>query len=134
MSPQFIFSAYFFREITTCIFPLQACLGLIYTVYVDSLNVSLESLIANLCACLVPAAGGSQVNRVKRWMKRACSSYPLVQLICEEKGKKKNSLNIFVFKRILVKQCPYGLLETQDSILFLGHEVSFNTGFTFHTA
>uniref|UniRef100_A0A8C0R0M8 SET binding factor 2 n=1 Tax=Canis lupus dingo TaxID=286419 RepID=A0A8C0R0M8_CANLU len=38
----------------------NACLGLIYTVYVDSLNVSLESLIANLCACLVPAAGGSQ--------------------------------------------------------------------------
>nr|XP_055173626.1 myotubularin-related protein 13 isoform X3 [Nyctereutes procyonoides] len=38
----------------------RACLGLIYTVYVDSLNVSLESLIANLCACLVPAAGGSQ--------------------------------------------------------------------------
>uniref|UniRef100_A0A8D2D689 SET binding factor 2 n=1 Tax=Sciurus vulgaris TaxID=55149 RepID=A0A8D2D689_SCIVU len=39
----------------------RACLGLIYTVYVDSLNVSLESLIANLCACLVPAAGGSQL-------------------------------------------------------------------------
>ncbi|XP_057605257.1 myotubularin-related protein 13 isoform X4 [Hippopotamus amphibius kiboko] len=38
----------------------RACLGLIYTVYVDSLNVSLESLIANLCACLVPTAGGSQ--------------------------------------------------------------------------
>ncbi|XP_052569045.1 myotubularin-related protein 13 isoform X2 [Peromyscus californicus insignis] len=38
----------------------RACLGLIYTVYVDSLSVSLESLIANLCACLVPAAGGSQ--------------------------------------------------------------------------
>ncbi|XP_072475558.1 myotubularin-related protein 13 isoform X2 [Notamacropus eugenii] len=37
-----------------------ACLGLIYTVHVDSLNFSLESLIANLCACLVPAAGGSQ--------------------------------------------------------------------------
>ncbi|KAM4846605.1 myotubularin-related protein 13 isoform 3-T3 [Thomomys bottae] len=38
----------------------RACLGLIYTVYVDSLNVSLESLVANLCACLVPASGGSQ--------------------------------------------------------------------------
>nr|XP_033783896.1 myotubularin-related protein 13 isoform X1 [Geotrypetes seraphini] len=38
----------------------RACLGLIYTVYVDSLNVSLETLIANLLACLVPAAGGSQ--------------------------------------------------------------------------
>uniref|UniRef100_A0A8C3M9L7 Uncharacterized protein n=1 Tax=Geospiza parvula TaxID=87175 RepID=A0A8C3M9L7_GEOPR len=40
----------------------RACLGLIYTVYVDSLNVSLETLIANLCSCLVPASGGSQVN------------------------------------------------------------------------
>ncbi|XP_029438574.1 myotubularin-related protein 13 isoform X2 [Rhinatrema bivittatum] len=38
----------------------RACLGLIYTVYVDSLNVSLENLIANLLTCLVPAAGGSQ--------------------------------------------------------------------------
>uniref|UniRef100_A0A663FHT8 SET binding factor 2 n=1 Tax=Aquila chrysaetos chrysaetos TaxID=223781 RepID=A0A663FHT8_AQUCH len=42
----------------TSAFP--ACLGLIYTVYVDSLNVSLETLIANLCSCLVPASGGSQ--------------------------------------------------------------------------
>ncbi|XP_053576567.1 myotubularin-related protein 13 [Bombina bombina] len=38
----------------------RACLGLIYTVYVDSLNVSLENLIANLLTCIVPAAGGSQ--------------------------------------------------------------------------
>nr|XP_020645587.1 myotubularin-related protein 13 isoform X4 [Pogona vitticeps] len=38
----------------------RACLGLVYTVYVDNLNVSLESLIANLCSCFVPAAGGSQ--------------------------------------------------------------------------
>ncbi|XP_074853519.1 myotubularin-related protein 13 isoform X4 [Carettochelys insculpta] len=38
----------------------RACLGLIYTVHIDSLSVSLESLIANLCSCLVPAAGGSQ--------------------------------------------------------------------------
>ncbi|KAM4617608.1 myotubularin-related protein 13 isoform 2-T2 [Discoglossus pictus] len=38
----------------------RACLGLIYTVYVDSLNVSLENLIANLLTCIVPSAGGSQ--------------------------------------------------------------------------
>uniref|UniRef100_A0A8C6XMP2 SET binding factor 2 n=1 Tax=Naja naja TaxID=35670 RepID=A0A8C6XMP2_NAJNA len=38
----------------------RACLGLVYTVYVDNLNVSLETLIANLCSCFVPAAGGSQ--------------------------------------------------------------------------
>ncbi|KAM4018235.1 myotubularin-related protein 13 isoform 1-T1 [Anomaloglossus baeobatrachus] len=38
----------------------RACLGLIYTVYVDSLNVSLENLVANLVTCIIPAAGGSQ--------------------------------------------------------------------------
>ncbi|XP_058015757.1 myotubularin-related protein 13 isoform X3 [Ahaetulla prasina] len=38
----------------------RACLGLVYTVYVDNLNVSLETLVANLCSCFVPAAGGSQ--------------------------------------------------------------------------
>ncbi|XP_059831862.1 myotubularin-related protein 13 isoform X1 [Hypanus sabinus] len=38
----------------------KACLGLIYTVYVDSLNVNLENVITNLFTCLVPVAGGSQ--------------------------------------------------------------------------
>ncbi|GCC22937.1 hypothetical protein chiPu_0001328 [Chiloscyllium punctatum] len=38
----------------------KACLGIIYTVYVDSLNVNLENVIANLFTCLVPVAGGSQ--------------------------------------------------------------------------
>ncbi|XP_041131428.1 myotubularin-related protein 13-like isoform X1 [Polyodon spathula] len=38
----------------------RACLGLIYTVYIDSLHFPLEGLIANLFTCLVPVAGGSQ--------------------------------------------------------------------------
>ncbi|XP_066439636.1 myotubularin-related protein 13 isoform X4 [Eleutherodactylus coqui] len=38
----------------------RACLGLVYTVYVDSLNVSLENLVANLVTCIIPSAGGSQ--------------------------------------------------------------------------
>ncbi|XP_040266287.1 myotubularin-related protein 13 isoform X2 [Bufo bufo] len=38
----------------------RACLGLIYSVYVDSLNVSLENLVANLVTCIIPSAGGSQ--------------------------------------------------------------------------
>ncbi|XP_040183909.1 myotubularin-related protein 13 isoform X2 [Rana temporaria] len=38
----------------------RACLGLIYTVYVDNLNVSLENLVANLLTCIIPSAGGSQ--------------------------------------------------------------------------
>uniref|UniRef100_A0A8C9SVX1 SET binding factor 2 n=1 Tax=Scleropages formosus TaxID=113540 RepID=A0A8C9SVX1_SCLFO len=38
----------------------RGCLGLIYTVYIDSLNSPLEGLVANLFCCLVPLAGGSQ--------------------------------------------------------------------------
>uniref|UniRef100_A0AAQ4QKL2 SET binding factor 2 n=1 Tax=Gasterosteus aculeatus aculeatus TaxID=481459 RepID=A0AAQ4QKL2_GASAC len=39
---------------------LQGCLGLIYTVHIDSLSFPLESLVANLFAFQVPVAGGSQ--------------------------------------------------------------------------
>uniref|UniRef100_A0A672IKS6 SET binding factor 2 n=1 Tax=Salarias fasciatus TaxID=181472 RepID=A0A672IKS6_SALFA len=39
----------------------RGCLGLIYTVYIDSLNFPLEGLVANLFTFLVPVAGGSQV-------------------------------------------------------------------------
>uniref|UniRef100_A0A4W3JEQ4 SET binding factor 2 n=1 Tax=Callorhinchus milii TaxID=7868 RepID=A0A4W3JEQ4_CALMI len=38
----------------------RACLGLIYTVYVDSLNFNLENVIASIFTCLVPVAGGSK--------------------------------------------------------------------------
>ncbi|KAL6468968.1 hypothetical protein MHYP_G00224920 [Metynnis hypsauchen] len=38
----------------------RGCLGLIYTVYVDTLNFPLEGLVANLLTCTVPVAGGSQ--------------------------------------------------------------------------
>uniref|UniRef100_A0A673XKX0 SET binding factor 1 n=1 Tax=Salmo trutta TaxID=8032 RepID=A0A673XKX0_SALTR len=36
------------------------CLGLIYTVHVDSLSVPLETVIGNLLTCVIPVAGGSQ--------------------------------------------------------------------------
>ena len=49
-----------------CVLPvcvlLQGCLGLIYTVYVDSLTFPLEGLVGALFTCLVPVAGGSQVR------------------------------------------------------------------------
>ncbi|XP_076158897.1 myotubularin-related protein 5 isoform X1 [Alosa pseudoharengus] len=38
------------------------CLGLIYTVHVDSLNVPLETVIGNLLTCTIPIAGGSQTD------------------------------------------------------------------------
>uniref|UniRef100_A0A671WRP9 SET binding factor 2 n=1 Tax=Sparus aurata TaxID=8175 RepID=A0A671WRP9_SPAAU len=38
----------------------RGCLGLIYTVYIDSLSFPLESLVANLFTFQVPVAGGSQ--------------------------------------------------------------------------
>lgn len=36
------------------------CLGLIYTVHVDSINVQLETVIGNLLTSIIPIAGGSQ--------------------------------------------------------------------------
>uniref|UniRef100_A0A3Q2PJ12 SET binding factor 1 n=1 Tax=Fundulus heteroclitus TaxID=8078 RepID=A0A3Q2PJ12_FUNHE len=36
------------------------CLGLIYTVHVDSLSTPLETVIGNLLTCVIPIAGGSQ--------------------------------------------------------------------------
>uniref|UniRef100_A0A3B4V1C2 SET binding factor 1 n=1 Tax=Seriola dumerili TaxID=41447 RepID=A0A3B4V1C2_SERDU len=36
------------------------CLGLIYTIHVDSLSVPLETVIGNLLTCVIPIAGGSQ--------------------------------------------------------------------------
>ena len=42
--------------------PSQGCLGLIYTVYIDSLSFPLEGLVANLFIFQVPVAGGSQVS------------------------------------------------------------------------
>ncbi|KAM4615103.1 myotubularin-related protein 5 isoform 2-T2 [Polymixia lowei] len=36
------------------------CLGLIYTVHIDSLSVPLETVIGNLLTCVIPIAGGSQ--------------------------------------------------------------------------
>ncbi|XP_048828424.1 myotubularin-related protein 13-like [Brienomyrus brachyistius] len=38
----------------------RGCLGLLYTVYIDSLGPPLEALVASLLTCLVPLAAGSQ--------------------------------------------------------------------------
>lgn len=37
-------------------------MGLIYTVYIDSMSFALEVLVANLFTFQVPVAGGSQVR------------------------------------------------------------------------
>ncbi|XP_041929760.1 myotubularin-related protein 13 isoform X2 [Alosa sapidissima] len=38
----------------------RGCLGLVYTVYVDSLSAVLEGLVATLLSCQVPVTGGAQ--------------------------------------------------------------------------
>uniref|UniRef100_A0A672RXV7 Myotubularin-related protein 5-like n=1 Tax=Sinocyclocheilus grahami TaxID=75366 RepID=A0A672RXV7_SINGR len=38
------------------------CLSLIYTVHVDGLTVPMETVIGNLLTCIIPLAGGSQIN------------------------------------------------------------------------
>ncbi|XP_069376147.1 myotubularin-related protein 5 isoform X3 [Paralichthys olivaceus] len=38
------------------------CLGLVYTIYVDGLSAPLETVIGNLLTCVIPIAGGSQID------------------------------------------------------------------------
>ncbi|XP_061571193.1 LOW QUALITY PROTEIN: myotubularin-related protein 5 [Cololabis saira] len=38
------------------------CLGMIYTIHLDSFSVPLETVIGNLLTCLIPIAGGSQTD------------------------------------------------------------------------
>ncbi|KAF7228953.1 myotubularin-related protein 5 isoform X4 [Nothobranchius furzeri] len=38
------------------------CLSLIYTVHVDGLSAQLETVIGNLLTCIIPIAGGSQID------------------------------------------------------------------------
>ncbi|KAM9704743.1 myotubularin-related protein 5 isoform 1-T1 [Menidia menidia] len=38
------------------------CLGLIHTIHVDGLTVPLETVIGNLLTCIIPIAGGSQID------------------------------------------------------------------------
>ncbi|KAF6121585.1 SET binding factor 1 [Phyllostomus discolor] len=40
-------------------------LGLIYTIHVEGLNVGLESVVGNLLTCVIPLAGGSQLDSVE---------------------------------------------------------------------
>lgn len=44
-------------------FLFQSCLGLIYTVYIENINVPLETLVGNILGCIqVPPPGGPQVR------------------------------------------------------------------------
>ncbi|XP_029809093.1 myotubularin-related protein 5 isoform X3 [Suricata suricatta] len=40
-------------------------LGLIYTIHVEGLNIGLENVIGNLLTCIIPLAGGSQLDSVE---------------------------------------------------------------------
>uniref|UniRef100_G3PSW8 SET binding factor 2 n=1 Tax=Gasterosteus aculeatus aculeatus TaxID=481459 RepID=G3PSW8_GASAC len=55
----------------------RGCLGLIYTVHIDSLSFPLESLVANLFAFQVPVAGGSQVSPKQKNRQRSSCLFSL---------------------------------------------------------
>lgn len=57
-------------------FPLQNSLGLIYTIYVDGLSVSLENVIGNLLTCTIPITGGAQVGAWPLFPPSRCSCLP----------------------------------------------------------
>lgn len=64
------------------ILSFQGCLGLVYTVYIDSLNFPLEGLVANLFTFQVPIAGGSQVSLNWGKAKQKYHSLQDISLFC----------------------------------------------------
>uniref|UniRef100_A0A452U502 SET binding factor 2 n=1 Tax=Ursus maritimus TaxID=29073 RepID=A0A452U502_URSMA len=103
----------------------RACLGLIYTVYVDSLNVSLESLIANLCACLVPAAGGSQVNRIRELFSLGAGDRQLIQTPLHDSLPVTGTSVALLFQQLGIQNVLslFCAVLTENKVLF--HSASF---------
>lgn len=52
-----------FKHFCLSFFNFQNCLGLIYTVYIDSIDVPIETVVGNILAHIqVPPPGGPQVR------------------------------------------------------------------------
>lgn len=71
--------------------PLQNSLGLIYTIYVDGLSVSLENVIGNLLTCTIPITGGAQVG-VLLSLSPQSSAQVLLPVLAEPSGTRGQRL------------------------------------------
>uniref|UniRef100_A0A8C7KC34 SET binding factor 1 n=1 Tax=Oncorhynchus kisutch TaxID=8019 RepID=A0A8C7KC34_ONCKI len=97
------------------------CLGLIYTVHVDSLSVPLETVIGNLLTCVIPVAGGSQVNTPPRTITLGAGDRQVIQTPINDSLPVSGSSVAHLFRQLGIVNVLYLFCAalTEHKILFL---------------
>nr|XP_056701885.1 myotubularin-related protein 5 [Euleptes europaea] len=92
------------------------CLGLIYTIYVDGLNTSLESVIGNLLTCTIPITGGTQ-----RTISLGAGDRQVIQTPITDSLPVSNCSVALLFRHLGITNvlCLFCAALTEHKILFL---------------
>uniref|UniRef100_A0A8C9VSM7 SET binding factor 1 n=1 Tax=Scleropages formosus TaxID=113540 RepID=A0A8C9VSM7_SCLFO len=97
------------------------CLGLIYTVHIDGVNVPLETLIGNLLTCLIPIAGGSQEEESVRTITLGAGDRQVIQTPISDSLPVSSCSVAVLFRQLGIINVLYLFCAalTEHKILFL---------------
>uniref|UniRef100_A0ABM5GLA0 Myotubularin-related protein 5 isoform X2 n=1 Tax=Pogona vitticeps TaxID=103695 RepID=A0ABM5GLA0_9SAUR len=92
------------------------CLGLIYTIYVDGLGTSLETVIGNLLTCTIPITGGAQ-----RTISLGAGDRQVIQTPINDSLPISNCSVALLFRQLGITNvlCLFCAALTEHKILFL---------------
>ncbi|KAL8222591.1 UNVERIFIED_CONTAM: ARS-binding factor 1 [Gekko kuhli] len=92
------------------------CLGLIYTIYVDGLSTSLETVIGNLLTCTIPITGGTQ-----RTISLGAGDRQVIQTPITDSLPVSNCSVALLFRQLGITNvlCLFCAALTEHKILFL---------------
>uniref|UniRef100_A0A8D2LWX2 SET binding factor 1 n=1 Tax=Varanus komodoensis TaxID=61221 RepID=A0A8D2LWX2_VARKO len=98
------------------LFLSQNCLGLIYTIYVDGLSTSLETVIGNLLTCTIPITGGAQ-----RTISLGAGDRQVIQTPINDSLPISNCSVALLFRQLGITNvlCLFCAALTEHKILFL---------------
>uniref|UniRef100_A0A3P8PP42 SET binding factor 1 n=1 Tax=Astatotilapia calliptera TaxID=8154 RepID=A0A3P8PP42_ASTCA len=98
------------------------CLGLIYTVHVDGLSAPLETVVGNLLTCVIPIAGGSQLDVIdSRTITLGAGDRQVIQTPINESLPVSGSSVAQLFRQLGIANvlCLFCAALTEHKILFL---------------
>lgn len=92
------------------------CLGLVYTIYVDGLGTSLETVIGNLLTCTIPITGGAQ-----RTISLGAGDRQVIQTPINDSLPISNCSVALLFRQLGITNvlCLFCAALTEHKILFL---------------
>ncbi|KAF7254462.1 Myotubularin-related protein 5 [Varanus komodoensis] len=100
------------------------CLGLIYTIYVDGLSTSLETVIGNLLTCTIPITGGAQPDMEDegaRTISLGAGDRQVIQTPINDSLPISNCSVALLFRQLGITNvlCLFCAALTEHKILFL---------------